>query len=111
MAEPESFVRTLLVLFSQNLKLSGKKALITAGPTCEAIDPVRYISNHSTGKMGYALAETMAQSGAQVTLISGPTAIPVPAHPLITLVKVRSAHEMHQECLKYFPDSDVPSNW
>jgi phosphopantothenoylcysteine decarboxylase/phosphopantothenate--cysteine ligase len=107
MAEPETIVRTLQTHFSQNLKLSGKKALITAGPTCEAIDPVRYISNHSTGKMGYALAEAMAQSGAQVTLISGPTAIAVPTHPLITLVKVRSAHEMHQECLKYFPESDI----
>ncbi|QHT69739.1 bifunctional phosphopantothenoylcysteine decarboxylase/phosphopantothenate--cysteine ligase CoaBC [Rhodocytophaga rosea] len=107
MAEPESIVRSLQAHFSQNLKLSGKKALITAGPTCEDIDPVRYISNHSTGKMGYALAETLAQSGAHVTLVSGPASIPLPTHPLISLVKVRSAHEMHQACLKYFPESDI----
>src|SRR3712207_1417374 len=70
--EAEHIFHLLQKHFTRNNKLQGKQVLITAGPTCEAIDPVRYISNHSTGKMGYALAEAMAQSGAQVKLISGP---------------------------------------
>ncbi|MCK9927393.1 phosphopantothenoylcysteine decarboxylase, partial [Frankia sp. Mgl5] len=73
--------------------LSGKRVLITAGPTREKIDPVRYISNHSSGKMGYALAEAARDRGAQVTLISGPTALPQPDK--IAFVGVESVMEMY----------------
>lgn len=107
MAEPETITKYLGTYMGRSLKLSGKKAVITAGPTCEAIDPVRYISNHSTGKMGYALAETMAESGAHVTLISGPTHIRVPQHASIHVISVNSAHEMYLESQKYFQNSDI----
>lgn len=90
-------------LFSPvNTNLSGLTVLLTAGPTQEAIDPVRYISNHSTGKMGYALAEVLAERGAQVTLVSGPTN-QTTQHPSITVVPVRSAAEMYAACLHHFP--------
>jgi len=82
--------------------LSALTVLLTAGPTQEAIDPVRYISNHSTGKMGYALAEVLAERGARVVLVSGPTNL-VATHPGITVVPVRSAAEMYTACLAYFP--------
>ncbi|MBC8151365.1 MAG: bifunctional phosphopantothenoylcysteine decarboxylase/phosphopantothenate--cysteine ligase CoaBC [Bacteroidetes bacterium] len=84
----------------------GSHVLITAGPTQEAIDPVRYISNHSTGKMGYALAEELAGRGARVTLVSGSTQL-TPVHPGIQRVNVRSAAEMYDACCRYFPQSDV----
>ncbi|GAB4032385.1 phosphopantothenoylcysteine decarboxylase domain-containing protein [Spirosoma gilvum] len=86
--------------------LSGLTVLLTAGPTQEAIDPVRYISNHSTGKMGYALAEVLAERGAQVTLVSGPTNLTV-QHPFINLVSVRSAADMYSACLHYFPQATL----
>lgn len=72
--------------------------LVTAGPTHEALDPVRYLGNHSTGKMGYALAEAWAEAGARVTLVSGPTHLPVPAHPAIRTVRVTSGREMLAAC-------------
>src|SRR5690606_13421089 len=74
MAEPDQIVEVLTAHFSYLPEMSGKRVLITAGPTIEAIDPVRFISNHSTGKMGYALASVFARAGAQVTLVSGPVA-------------------------------------
>ncbi len=86
--------------------LKGRHILITAGPTQEALDPVRYISNHSTGKMGYALAEELAGRGARVTLISGPTQL-TPIHPGIHRINVRSAAEMYDACSRYFPNADV----
>ncbi|QDK77558.1 phosphopantothenoylcysteine decarboxylase [Spirosoma sp. KCTC 42546] len=90
-------------LFSPvNTDLTGLTVLLTAGPTQEAIDPVRYISNHSTGKMGYALAEVLAERGARVTLVSGPTN-QTTQHPAITVVHVRSAAEMYAACLHHFP--------
>lgn len=89
-----------------NTNLTGLNVLITAGPTHEAIDPVRYISNHSTGKMGYALAEVLAERGAQVTLVSGPTNLTV-EYPSIEVVKVRSAAEMYAACLHYFPTATL----
>ncbi|HLL94566.1 MAG TPA: phosphopantothenoylcysteine decarboxylase [Spirosoma sp.] len=82
--------------------LTGLNVLLTAGPTQESIDPVRYISNHSTGKMGFALAEVLAERGASVTLISGPTNLTV-AYPTIKVVHVRSAAQMHAACLHHFP--------
>lgn len=80
--------------------------LITAGPTQEAIDPVRYISNHSTGKMGYALAEAFAERGAQVTLVSGPTQLTA-QHPAIHVVPVLSAAQMYAACQAHFPTATL----
>jgi phosphopantothenoylcysteine decarboxylase/phosphopantothenate--cysteine ligase len=99
MAEPEELVRHLERYFSRSGQLKGKKALVTAGPTYEAIDPVRFISNHSSGKMGYALAEELSGRGAEVTLVSGP--VPV-KHTLngIRLVQVKTAGEMYQACME-----------
>lgn len=78
--------------------LEGQTVLLTTGPTYEPLDPVRFIGNHSTGKMGYALAEAFAAAGARVHLISGPTNLEV-QHPLIELVRVTTAAEMHAQCL------------
>jgi phosphopantothenoylcysteine decarboxylase / phosphopantothenate---cysteine ligase len=86
--------------------LRGKKVLITAGPTQEAIDPVRYISNHSSGKMGYAIAEHFLAQGAKVFLVSGPVSIKL-EHPNLKIVKVRSANEMYLACCHFFEDVDV----
>jgi len=86
--------------------LRNKKVLITAGPTKEAIDPVRYISNHSSGKMGYAIAEAFLQHGAKVFLVSGPVCITL-KHPNLTLVKVNSANEMYLACCRFFQVIDI----
>ena len=83
----------------------GQRLTITAGPTREAIDPVRYLSNHSSGKMGYALAAAAAKRGAQVTLISGPTNLPTP--PQVTRIDVVSAEDMHRAAQQYAPQSDI----
>lgn len=106
MAEPERIFETLENHFKEHLKLWGKKVLITAGPTYEAIDPVRFIGNHSSGKMGYALAETAAEWGAEVTLVSGPTALNA-RHSGITVVQVVSAAEMYEATHRYFPKTDI----
>jgi len=109
MSEPEAIVLHLETFFakqdSQNV-LAGKTVVITSGPTQEAIDPVRFITNHSTGKMGTAIADKMAQQGARVILISGVTAIK-PKHPSVELVPVRSAEDMYQAAATYFPTADV----
>lgn len=89
---------------SQSLK--NKKVLITAGPTREGIDPVRYISNHSTGKMGYALAETCLHQGAKVFLVSGPVHIHV-THPNLEIIPVNSASEMYLACCRFFEEVDI----
>ncbi|MBS1598786.1 MAG: phosphopantothenoylcysteine decarboxylase [Bacteroidetes bacterium] len=86
--------------------LSGKKLLITAGPTREALDPVRYISNHSSGKMAYAIAESFLQHGAHVYLVSGPVCIDL-KHPRLKLVKVNSANEMYLACCRFFEMVDI----
>ncbi|HEX8429441.1 phosphopantothenoylcysteine decarboxylase [Hymenobacter sp.] len=83
------------------------RVLITAGPTYEPIDPVRFIGNHSTGKMGYALAQAFAATGAQVTLISGPTNLPDPAHPLIRTQRVETADQMYAAAAAVAPEADV----
>ncbi len=106
MAEPEHIIDHLQAFFKQQQLLEGKKVLITAGPTHEAIDPVRFISNASSGKMGFALAAAAAGMGATVRLISGPTALTV-AHPSIHTEKVRSAEEMYTACQQYFEETDV----
>jgi len=86
--------------------LKNKKILITAGPTREAIDPVRYISNHSSGKMGYAIAEECLKQGAEVFLVSGPVCIEL-NHPHLKIVKVNSASEMYLACCRFFEEVDA----
>ena len=106
MAEPEELVEILIKHFSKTPILQGKKVLITAGPTQESIDPVRFISNHSTGKMGYAIADKFAKAGAEVTLVSGQVALKSPDGS-INLVKVRSAKEMFEATKLHFGEADI----
>ncbi len=81
--------------------------LLTAGPTYEPLDPVRFLGNRSTGKMGYALAEAFAAAGASVTLVSGPTALPAPASPLVSIVRVETAQQMYEAAAEAAPRADV----
>jgi phosphopantothenoylcysteine decarboxylase/phosphopantothenate--cysteine ligase len=104
--EPNEIIDFLIDHFSSDLPLKNKKVLITAGPTIEEIDPVRFISNHSTGKMGYSLAKEAINLGADVTLISGPSNIDLPSNK-IKLVKIKSSDEMLQKTLNFFDDSDI----
>ncbi|MED3573468.1 bifunctional phosphopantothenoylcysteine decarboxylase/phosphopantothenate--cysteine ligase CoaBC [Cytobacillus praedii] len=104
--EPEKIVKNIEIFFQpKDLKLSGKKIVITAGPTREKIDPVRYITNHSSGKMGYAIAEEAARTGAKVVLISGPVSIPAPAG--VSLIQVESAEDMYQAVMKEYNDANI----
>lgn len=106
MEEPENIVRYLEDFFAHQQDLIGKNVLITAGPTYENIDPVRFIGNYSSGKMGYALAEEAASRGAKVTLVSGPVSLKA-NHPSITIVDVVSAKEMYNACVDTFPSTDI----
>jgi len=105
MEEPEAIVEEVVRFFNQKKKLLNKHFLITAGPTYEKIDPVRFIGNYSSGTMGYAIANKLAESGAKVTIVSGPVQIKI-THPEITVISVESAEEMKQECLRVFPEVD-----
>lgn len=105
MAEPEEIVAQLKEHFTEKKKpLTGKHFVVTAGPTIEPIDPVRFISNHSSGKMGYAIAETLADKGARVTLVSGRTALSTPAG--VERVDVLTAEEMYQATVASFEEAD-----
>ena len=106
MAEPENIIAFIENDIAEKLPLRGKKILITAGPTYEAIDPVRFIGNHSSGKMGFEIANEAAKLGAEVTLISGPAHLNV-ENKLIRLVRVVSAEEMYNQCHNYFENTDV----
>ncbi|MEY8705791.1 bifunctional phosphopantothenoylcysteine decarboxylase/phosphopantothenate--cysteine ligase CoaBC [Bacteroides faecichinchillae] len=106
MEEPENIVRVLDEFFSTNSDLQGKKIMITAGPTYEKIDPVRFIGNYSSGKMGFALAEECARRGAKVTLIAGPVQLKT-QHSDIHRIDVESAQEMFVAAQMYYPDSDA----
>lgn len=106
MEEPERIFAVIEQFFAQSGSLSGKKVMITAGPTYERIDPVRFIGNFSTGKMGYAIADEAARRGAQVTLISGPVAI-TPTMPAVNVVSVESAKEMAAAAKDAFADTDI----
>jgi len=106
MQEPEVIVTALEDYFSKQSQLSKKKVLITAGPTYEAIDPVRFIGNYSTGKMGFALAEECAARGAEVTLIAGPVNLKT-VNPGIKRIDVTSAHQMYEAAMELFPSSDA----
>nr|WP_121273785.1 bifunctional phosphopantothenoylcysteine decarboxylase/phosphopantothenate--cysteine ligase CoaBC [Pedobacter schmidteae] len=105
MAEPEEIVSFLTEKINLSLPLLGKKVLVTAGPTYEAIDPVRFIGNHSSGKMGFAIADRFASLGANVTLVTGPTA--EQSKYELTRIDVLSAADMLQACKNVFPDTDI----
>jgi phosphopantothenoylcysteine decarboxylase/phosphopantothenate--cysteine ligase len=106
MAEPENIVAFLEKDIESKLPLKGKKILITAGPTYEALDPVRYIGNHSTGKMGFDIAESAANNGAEVILISGPTHLSSKKSS-VKIVRVTSSQEMYEACHSYYESVDV----
>lgn len=106
MAEPENIVAFLEKDLESKLPLKGRKILVTAGPTYEAIDPVRFIGNHSTGKMGYDIAKAAADLGAEVILVSGPTHLQL-KHSLVTIERVISAEQMYETCHRYFNEVDT----
>ena len=106
MIEPQEIVDFLLHNTQTSRKLKGKKVLVTAGPTYESIDPVRFIGNHSSGKMGFALAENFARLGADVTLITGPTEI-ILSNKFIKRIDVTSANEMFEKTVNAFEKSDI----
>ena len=106
MEEPENIVKALKDFFLTGRELCGKKILITAGPTYEKIDPVRFIGNYSSGKMGFAIAAECARRGADVTLLAGPVSLPTP-HPSIKRIDVESAREMCDVAVEQFPLCDA----
>lgn len=106
MEEPENIVKCITRFFEERKTLKGKKILITAGPTYEKIDPVRFIGNYSSGKMGYALADECASRGAEVLLVSGPVNIKS-SEPGIKRIDVESASEMYDNAVSIFPDCDA----
>lgn len=106
MEEPEEIFKHIEKLFSTKLRFEGKNVLITAGPTYEAIDPVRFIGNHSSGRMGFELAEAFAEQGAKVHLISGPTHLKT-KHPHIRRIDVTSADEMAQQAISLFDTMNI----
>lgn len=105
MPEPETLVQHILKHIAFDHDLAGKKVLVTAGPTQESLDPVRYLTNHSTGKMGYAIAKMAMLRGAAVTLISGPTALQPP--PFVNVIPVVSAQDMFAAVKQYAPHADL----
>ncbi|CAG9619762.1 bifunctional phosphopantothenoylcysteine decarboxylase/phosphopantothenate--cysteine ligase CoaBC [Sutcliffiella rhizosphaerae] len=105
--EPEAIVEALTHFFTKEKRkpLLGKSVLVTAGPTIEKVDPVRYFTNHSSGKMGYAIAEIAAEMGASVVLVSGPTHLQSP--PNVSTIRVESAQEMYETVLEYYEDTNI----
>jgi phosphopantothenoylcysteine decarboxylase/phosphopantothenate--cysteine ligase len=101
MAEPDEIVQAIETLLTRERPLLGRRALVTAGPTREPLDPVRYLSNHSSGKQGYAIARALADAGADTTLVSGPVELAPPSR--VTLVKVETAREMLLACERALP--------
>ena len=101
MAEPTKIVGTLINFFSRNTRLKGRRAIVTSGPTHEAIDPVRYITNHSSGKQGHAIAIALAQMGAITTLVTGPTCLPDPSG--VKVIHVKTALDMQAACRTALP--------
>jgi phosphopantothenoylcysteine decarboxylase / phosphopantothenate---cysteine ligase len=106
MAEPEEIIEHLELHFNGKKPLTGKTVLVTAGPTYEAIDPVRFIGNHSSGKMGFAIAEELASQGASVNLVTGPTHQHT-NHPGVSVKHVTSADQMFEVCSALFPSTDI----
>jgi phosphopantothenoylcysteine decarboxylase/phosphopantothenate--cysteine ligase len=105
MEEPENIIEEVVRFFNQKKKLLNKHFLVTAGPTYEKIDPVRFIGNYSSGKMGYAIANELASAGAKVTLVSGPVEFKN-TNPEVTVIPIESAKEMHEKCINIFPETD-----
>ncbi len=105
MAEPESILGWLNIFFNSDLPFKGKRALVTAGPTYEQIDPVRFIGNHSSGKMGIAIAHELKSKGAEVTLVIGPTGLPLPDFDHV--IHVKTASEMFEACVSIFKQADI----
>ncbi|MEO6405749.1 MAG: bifunctional phosphopantothenoylcysteine decarboxylase/phosphopantothenate--cysteine ligase CoaBC [Ferruginibacter sp.] len=105
MAEPTDIVEQLQFFFSINQQLKGKTILITSGPTYEHLDPVRFIGNYSTGKMGIALAKEAIARGAKVILVTGPTSETLPMNA--SIIKIKTADQMHEASMKYFPQADI----
>ncbi len=105
MSEPEEITEEILRLLNSDDSMRGLRVLVTAGPTREAIDPVRFITNRSSGKMGYAIAETAAARGAEVTLVSGPVSIPAPAH--CRVVSVETTEDLYQAMMRECADQDI----
>jgi phosphopantothenoylcysteine decarboxylase/phosphopantothenate--cysteine ligase len=105
MEEPENIIEEVVRFFNQKKKLLNKHFLVTAGPTYEKIDPVRFIGNYSSGKMGYAIANKLASEGAMVTLVSGPVELEN-TNSRIRVIQVESAKEMHEQCIGIFPETD-----
>jgi phosphopantothenoylcysteine decarboxylase/phosphopantothenate--cysteine ligase len=105
MAEPETILNWITDFFLSSNQLKGKKVLVTAGPTYEAIDPVRFIGNHSSGKMGIAIAKDLKRRGAEVTLVIGPTQIDIPA--LDKVINIISAEQMYNACSELFGQMDI----
>ncbi len=103
--EPEQLLELCLHAVAREKDLRGKRVLVTAGPTREALDPVRYLTNRSSGRMGYAIAKAAARRGAEVTLVSGPTALPRPGY--MEIVDVESAREMYEAVTSRAPDMDI----
>jgi len=106
MEEPDKIIEILDHFFETSRRLEGKHILITAGPTYEKIDPVRFIGNYSSGKMGFALAEVCAEEGAEVSLIAGPVNLNI-CHPNVHRIDVESAEEMYDAAMKAFPTADA----
>ena len=112
LAEPETIVEAIQKKLqetdgAQGKDLAGKRVLLTAGPTHEPLDPVRFIGNHSSGKMGVAIATALLARGAQVELVLGPASAIPPVHPNLTVTAVRTAHQMHDACVALWPDMDA----
>src|SRR5205085_6857636 len=105
LAEPEEIVAVAEAILRPAGPLRGRRVLVTAGPTYEDVDPVRYIGNRSSGRMGFAIAADAARRGAEVTLVAGPVSIPAP--PVRDLVRVRRASEMHEAVLSVADQMDV----
>lgn len=105
MEEPENMVKVLEEFCKKEWDFAGRQVLVSAGPTYENIDPVRFVGNYSSGKMGYAIATEFAERGASVTLVSGPSSLEPPDN--IHLVPVRSAEEMHTACMAHFDEADI----
>ena len=106
MEEPEKIVAHIEAIFAKEGSMAGKSMLITAGPTCEAIDPVRYITNHSSGKMGYAIAHEAANRGAKVKIVSGPVSVKL-YHPNVEIIPVTSAQEMFESTKANIDSADI----
>jgi len=106
MAEPETIFQAVVDFFTAKQQLKGKHVLVTAGPTYEPLDPVRFIGNHSTGKMGYDIALEAAKMGAQVTLVSGPSHLNI-EHPLVSIIRVQSAQQMYDACHQVYAQVDA----